>query len=78
MLEPAMSSGVLQEKLKHVRDTGAAILATGNPGCQMQIGAGTILADMKLQLCHPVELLDVSYREAGLYSEGSEVSKRRP
>ena len=71
MLEPEMSAGVLQEKLGHIRNTGAAILATGNPGCQMQIGAGMILADMDLQLCHPVELLDASYREAGFYSEGN-------
>jgi glycolate oxidase iron-sulfur subunit len=70
MLEPAMSAGVLQEKLGHIRNTGAAILATGNPGCQMQIGAGLISADMDLQLCHPVELLDASYRAAGFYSEG--------
>ncbi len=71
MLEPEMSAGVLQEKLGHIRNTGAAILATGNPGCQMQIGAGMILANMDLQLCHPVELLDASYREAGFYSEGN-------
>lgn len=71
MLEPEMSAGVLLEKLGHIRDTGAAILATGNPGCQMQIGAGTISADMELRLCHPVELLDASYRQAGFYSKGS-------
>ena len=71
LLEPEMSAGVLEEKLGHVRATGANVLATGNPGCQMQIGAGSHLAGMKLRVCHPVELLDLSYRQAGFYSEGS-------
>ena len=62
-----MSQRVLQEKLDHVRETGAEILATGNPGCQMQIGAGAKLAGMTLRVCHPVELLDESYRRAGFY-----------
>lgn len=69
LLEPAMSSGVLQEKLEHIRDTSADILATGNPGCQMHIGAGARLAGMDLSLCHPIELLDESYRRAGMYGE---------
>ncbi len=67
LLEPNMSQGVLKEKLSHIRETNAAILATGNPGCQMQIGAGSKLAGMTLRVCHPVELLDESYRRAGFY-----------
>ncbi len=67
LLEPEMSAGVLQEKLGHIRETGAQLLATGNPGCQMQIGAGSQLAGMELRVCHPVELLDLSYRQAGFY-----------
>jgi glycolate oxidase iron-sulfur subunit len=67
LLEPNMSQAVLQEKLTHVRDTGAAILATGNPGCQMQIGAGARQGGIALRVCHPIELLDESYRCAGFY-----------
>jgi glycolate oxidase iron-sulfur subunit len=69
LLEPNMSQGVLKEKLSHVRDTGADVLATGNPGCQMQIGAGARLNDISLRVCHPIELLDESYERAGLYEE---------
>ena len=68
LLEPELSNQVLREKLKHVSETGAEILATGNPGCQMQIGAGACLSKMNLQVCHPIELLDESYARAGLYS----------
>jgi glycolate oxidase iron-sulfur subunit len=69
LLEPHMSQGVLKEKLSHVRKTGAAILATGNPGCQMQLAAGARLDGIPLRVCHPIELLDESYHRAGLYDE---------
>ena len=68
LLQPDLSAQVLDEKLSHIRHTGALILATGNPGCHMQIGAGARLAGLSLRLCHPVELLDESYRRAGIYN----------
>lgn len=70
LLQPELSGRVLQEKLDHVRDTGAKILATGNPGCQMQIGAGAQLAGLNLQVCHPIELVDEAYAQAGVYADG--------
>jgi glycolate oxidase iron-sulfur subunit len=65
LLEAELSSRVLAEKLKHVRETGACVLATGNPGCHMQLGAGARLAGLKLRIVHPVELLDEAYRREG-------------
>ncbi len=72
LLEPNMSQGVLKEKLSHIRETGAGILVTGNPGCQMQIGAGALLDGLTLRVCHPVELLDESYARAGFYAESED------
>jgi len=69
LAQPEMSSGVLDEKLKHIKDSKAEILATGNPGCQMQIATGAKLCGMNLKVCHPVELLDESYKRAGFYNE---------
>ena len=69
LLEPELSEQVLAEKLKNIQDSGATVLATGNAGCHMQIAAGARLAGMSLRVCHPVELLDESYRRAGLYAE---------
>ena len=69
LLEPRMSQGVLKEKLCQIRKTGAAILVTGNPGCQMQISAGAQVEGIPLTVCHPVELLDESYRRAGFYED---------
>jgi glycolate oxidase iron-sulfur subunit len=68
LLEPKLSRGVLEEKLRNIQATGAKVLATGNPGCQMQIGAGAILSGMDLTVCHPVELLDEAYALAGMYN----------
>jgi glycolate oxidase iron-sulfur subunit len=67
LMEPEMSQRVLREKLDQIELSKAEILTTGNPGCQMQIGAGASLAGMRLKVCHPVELLDESYRRAGFY-----------
>jgi glycolate oxidase iron-sulfur subunit len=67
LMEPEMSQSVLREKLAQIVLTKADILTTGNPGCQMQIGAGARLSGMPLKVCHPVELLDESYRRAGFY-----------
>jgi len=67
LTEPGLSARILADKLASVRETGAGVLATGNPGCHMQLAAGARLAGMRLRVCHPVELLDESYRRAGFY-----------
>ena len=56
------------DKVSAVLATGAAIVATGNPGCMMQIGAGLLLEGSDIVARHPVELLDESYRRAGFYA----------
>jgi glycolate oxidase iron-sulfur subunit len=71
LLETELSSRVLAEKLKHIAESGATLLATGNAGCHMQIAAGARLAGVELRVCHPVELLDESYRRAGFYEDES-------
>jgi len=68
LLEPDLSSRVLEEKMRRVAETGATFVATGNPGCHMQLGAGALRRGMRIGVCHPVELLDEAYRRAGLYA----------
>jgi glycolate oxidase iron-sulfur subunit len=68
LLEPELSEQVLDEKRRNVEQSGATVLATGNPGCHMQIAAGARLAEHPLRVCHPVELLDESYARAGYYN----------
>lgn len=61
LLEPETSAAVLEPKLRHIEETGAGFVATGNPGCLMQIGAGLRRAGIHARAIHPVDLLDASY-----------------
>lgn len=69
MLEPAMSRAVLDAKIRVIAlaDPPPDVVATGNPGCLMQIGAGLLAAGLPIRAVHPVELLDQAYRAAGMY-----------
>ena len=60
-----------EDKVEAVLETGAEVVATGNPGCAMQIGAGLVMRGSAVQVAHPVELLDESYRRGGLYDARS-------
>ena len=69
MLQPEMSAAVLADKIASIRDATPRpdFIATGNPGCIMQIGAGLRAANLEIPVVHPVELLDLSYATGGLY-----------
>jgi glycolate oxidase iron-sulfur subunit len=64
LVEPDTSNMVLAPKLRNIIATGASLVATGNPGCLMQIGAGLRRASSATRVVHPVDLLDRAY--AGL------------
>jgi len=55
------SSKVLDRKLDHVAGTEARILASGCPGCQMQLNAGLKRRGLPVRVVHPVTLLDEAY-----------------
>jgi glycolate dehydrogenase iron-sulfur subunit len=61
LVEPETSNTVLAPKLSNIAATGAALVATGNPGCLMQIGAGLLRESSETRTVHPVDLLDRSY-----------------
>ena len=67
LVEPEMSRTVLAPKLDELRAAAPQIVATGNPGCAMQIGAGLAASGLEIPVVHPVELLDQSYLAAGYY-----------
>jgi glycolate oxidase iron-sulfur subunit len=74
VMRPRMARMVLETKIAAV---GAAtprpdLIVTGNPGCIMQIGAGLRAAKLPIRVAHPVELLDLSYQNAGFYEVSSE------
>ena len=69
LLHPAMSRAVLDAKISSIAEANPRpeLVATGNPGCAMQIGAGLRAAGLDIGVVHPVEVLDWSYARAGIY-----------
>ena len=67
LLQPELSRAVLAPKLAQLLEDPPDVLTSGNPGCVMQLGAGLRAARARVQVCHPVEVLDVSYAAAGFY-----------
>ena len=65
---PELGGRISQDKIQAILDTGAQVVVTGNPGCMMQIGAGLKMTGARVDVAHPIELLDESYRRGGLYS----------
>jgi glycolate oxidase iron-sulfur subunit len=52
---------VLGRKMDNVAKTEAQILASGCPGCQMQLNAGLQRRGLAVRVVHPVTLLDEAY-----------------
>lgn len=64
LVEPGVADAVLRPKLVAIAATGAEIVATGNPGCLMQIGGGLLRNGSATRARHPVELLADAYHQA--------------
>ncbi len=68
MTHPDLGARIGGDKVAAVRDTGADLACTPNPGCMMQIGAGLRMEGASGEVVHPIELLDQSYQRAGYYT----------
>jgi glycolate oxidase iron-sulfur subunit len=62
LIQPEMAGQLLDRKLEHIKSTGAATVATGNPGCLLQILNGAKHQNLPLRVVHPVTLLAEAYR----------------
>lgn len=78
LVEPDVSDRVLELKLAHIAESRAPLVATGNPGCMMQIGAGLHQAGIAARAIHPVDLLDASYAAAGRARRSASDAPARP
>jgi glycolate dehydrogenase iron-sulfur subunit len=68
LTQPATAAWLRDRKVRHIRSTGAAVVATANPGCQLQIQQGLATdsgTDSKenARVAHPVVLLAEAYRK---------------
>jgi glycolate oxidase iron-sulfur subunit len=62
VIQPEMAGELLDRKLKHIRTTGAPVVATANPGCLLQIQNGALRDRLPLRIVHPITLLAEAYR----------------
>jgi len=63
--QPELSAKLLQRKVGHITSSGAQLVVTANPGCQMQIAAGLRAARAPITVVHLMDLLDRAYGESG-------------
>jgi len=70
LTQPITSAWLRDRKVGHIRSTGAAVVATANPGCQLQIQQGFCVQKGEPgagipRVVHPIILLAEAYRSEG-------------
>jgi glycolate oxidase iron-sulfur subunit len=71
LLEPEIATELGRRKVERIRETGARIVAAGNPGCLMQIARGCRASGLEIEVVHPVSLLARALNGAGAPGSGS-------
>lgn len=59
--QPRLSAQILARKIEAIRESRAETVATGNPGCILQIRNGLRAAGLRIRVAHPIELLAEAY-----------------
>ncbi len=62
LTQPEMAGQLLQRKVDHIISTRAEVVATGNPGCLLQLINGCRERGLELRVAHPITLLAEAYR----------------
>jgi glycolate oxidase iron-sulfur subunit len=64
LTHPETADRLLDQKVEAVRSVAPDVVASGNPGCLLQIGMGVREAGLDVEVVHPVELLARACRGA--------------
>ena len=64
LMEPEVARRLLEMKVARIAESGVRVVATGNPGCMMQIAQGARARGLGVEVVHPVELLARATRAA--------------
>jgi glycolate oxidase iron-sulfur subunit len=65
LTQPVMAQRVLSRKLDALERVDPDWIATGNPGCMIQLAAGARARGLRARVAHPIELLDAAYGGPG-------------
>lgn len=65
LVQPEAASALGERKARHVASLKPDVIATGNPGCRLQLEAACEKTGVCIKLVHPVELLDRSIQGSG-------------
>lgn len=60
--QPEMAMELQRRKVGHIASTNAAVVATSNPGCMIQVAVGLRERGLEVRVAHPVTLLAEAYR----------------
>jgi glycolate oxidase iron-sulfur subunit len=63
LTEPEMAARLQKRKIDNILSTGADVVVTSNPGCQLQIEAGLKKAGSKMRVMHIADFLSTSHAE---------------
>jgi len=55
---------IMQRKIDNLAGTEAAVIASGCPGCQMQLTTGSRRRGLRVRVTHPISLLARAYEES--------------
>jgi glycolate oxidase iron-sulfur subunit len=66
LTQPEMAGRLGRRKLNNILQTQASVVITANAGCLLQIAKEARTRGHQLSVMHPMDLLDRSYRGAGL------------
>ena len=62
LTQPELARRLQQRKIDFIAESGASVLATGNPGCLAWIQQGLQERGIAIEVRHPIEILDAAYR----------------
>ena len=71
LVQPETAAELGNRKAQLIAELGPDVVATGNPGCLLQINAALARAGKKIRVVHTIELIDASLRGAGPEAFGS-------
>ena len=68
LTQPEMAGRLGRRKVACLLDVKPDLIVSGNAGCSLQLQAQLKQLGSNVPVLHPMELLDLSYRNAGLHT----------